>query len=46
MVMRYRESDSWLYVDGIQLYSTTEGSRKKFILSVDDTGTISATEVS
>ena len=45
-VLKIRESDGVRYVDGIQLYSTTEGSQKRFILSVDDTGTISATEVS
>jgi hypothetical protein len=32
-------------VDGVVIRSSTEGSTKKFMLSVDDSGTINATEV-
>lgn len=34
-----------IWNDGVVVYSCTQGSTKKFKITVDDSGTISATEV-
>ena len=38
-------SENYIYITGLLLKSSTHGSAKKFKITVDDTGTLSATEV-
>lgn len=38
-------NENYIYIDGVFLKSSTTGSTKKFRITVDDSGTISATEV-
>ena len=38
-------SENYIYITGLLLKSSTAGSTKKFKITVDDTGTLSATEV-
>ena len=38
-------SENYIYITGLLLKSSTHGSTKKFKITVDDTGTLSATEV-